>query len=121
MDREGCSGGLALFWNKSLNCNIVNYSIHFVNMTVDDGITGQWRLSGFYGLIDRSRRQDSWKLLQSLFGLSSLPWCVFCDFNDIISSDKCGTVDHPAWFMRGFRDVVPDCNLMDLVMARFLD
>ena len=74
-----------------------------------------WRLTCFYGFPERNRRRDSWNLLRILHGNSSLPWCIFGDFNDLLSpGDKMGSVEHPSWLFRGFSEAINDCALSEL-------
>lgn len=41
-------------------------------------------------------------------------------FNDILSpDDKCGCVEHPAWLIRGFREIIDQCNLVDLPLLGY--
>ncbi|KAH9670971.1 reverse transcriptase domain-containing protein [Citrus sinensis] len=37
---------------------------------------GKWRLTGFYGFPESSRRRESWDLLRLLAGSSNLPWLI---------------------------------------------
>lgn len=93
----------------------MNYSLNYINMEVGDNSKGNWRLTGFYGIPDRSKRKDSWNLLRNLAGMSQLPWCIIGDFNNILSADeKRGNVEHPQWLLNGFRNVVIDCNLVNI-------
>ena len=72
-------------------------------------------MTAFYGFSERSKRKQSWDLLRRLSTGSSLPWVCLGDFNDILSpDDKNGRVEHPAWLIRGFREVVSECGLSDL-------
>ncbi|RVW81652.1 Transposon TX1 uncharacterized 149 kDa protein [Vitis vinifera] len=84
----------------------------------EDGIW--WRVTGFYGFPDRSQRHLSWNLLQSLYSTSSLPWCCLGDFNDIVcNEEKRGSVPHPPWLIRGFREAISDCQLQDLPLKGY--
>lgn len=83
VDREGRSGGIAIIWKQSFKCRIINYSMNFINVEVSDNDRGLWRLTGFYGYPERTRRRDSWNLLRNLATMSLLPWCVIGDFNDL--------------------------------------
>lgn len=53
-----------------MKCNIISYSINFINMEITDDTRGLWRLTGFYGLPERARRKASWNLLRSLANMS---------------------------------------------------
>ncbi|CAH9143861.1 unnamed protein product, partial [Cuscuta epithymum] len=115
VDKEGKSGGLAILWRVASMVDLVNYSKNFINVLIKEDGSDPWRLTGFYGVPDRSRRRESWEILRSLASLSTLPWCIVGDFNDILTQDeKRGWVDHPAWLLRGFRDTVIACGLVDI-------
>ncbi|KAL2984842.1 hypothetical protein AAZX31_12G113500 [Glycine max] len=56
-----------------------------------------------------------WDLICSIADQSALPWCIFGDSNDLLSSDeKIGNRDHPNWLIQDFCEVISDCNLHDL-------
>lgn len=64
------------------------------------------------------RRKESWNVLRNLAGASSLPWCVFGDFNDILSSDeKKGRSERVSWLIPGFRQTVLDTWMFNLHMS----
>jgi hypothetical protein len=120
VDREGRGGGVALLWRKSLNCNITGYSLNHIDIDINDPVHGNWRLTGFYGFPEGSRRRDSWNFLRHLSGLSQLPWCIIGDFNDILSAEeKKGRVDRPNWLINGFREAVTDLGLIDIHMEGY--
>ncbi|XP_031120221.1 uncharacterized protein LOC116023364 [Ipomoea triloba] len=76
---------------------------------------GVWRMTGFYGFPERSRRSESWDLLRTLAGRSTLPWVVVGDFNDLLfQHEKRGGNPHPDNLLRGFGEVVEDCGLSQL-------
>jgi hypothetical protein len=96
IDVEGRSGGLAIMWKDSVRCRVMNYSRNFINIIVEDEEKGDWRLTCYYGYPERSRRRMSWDLLRELRDMSTLPWCVIGDFNDLLSQeDKKGLLPHP--------------------------
>jgi hypothetical protein len=85
IDVEGRSGGLSVMWKENMKCRIMNYSRHFINIIVSDGDKGDWRLTCYYGYPERSRRRQAWDLLRELRDMSTLPWCIIGDFNDLLS------------------------------------
>lgn len=49
--------------------------------------------------------------------MSSLPWCVIGDYNDILSDEeKKGRSERAPWLIRGFRQAMIDAGLIDLQM-----
>ncbi|GAU35928.1 hypothetical protein TSUD_69610 [Trifolium subterraneum] len=82
---------------------------------VEDEQWGEWRLTCYYGYPERSRRRAAWDLLRGLGSMSSIPWCVIGDFNDLLSqADKKGIHPHPNSLCMGFRQAVSDCDLTDI-------
>ena len=74
-----------------------------------------FRLTGFYGLANRSQRSSSWEILRNLHAAHSLPWCVIGDFNELMhQSEKRGNHPHPGSLIEAFRQAVTDCGLSDL-------
>ncbi|PNY08791.1 endonuclease/exonuclease/phosphatase family protein, partial [Trifolium pratense] len=120
VDRDGRSGGLAVFWKSTFNCNIINFSSNFINLQVHDTMRGDWRLTSFWGYSDSARRRQSWNLLRDLASMSTDPWCIIGDFNDLLSSDdKKGGPERPAWLYNGFRNAVSDCSLLDMPLEGY--
>lgn len=117
MNSIGRSGGLAILWKHPFDCEILNYSQHFINIKASQGGRPVWRLTCFYGCPESERRRESWNILRTLATDISLPWCVIGDFNDLLSNEeKRGRCDHPLWKIRGFREAVTDCQLTNLVL-----
>jgi len=117
VDRLGRGGGLAFLWKKSVNCTITNYSQNHIDIKVDDSSIGKWHLTGFYGMPESGRRKESWNFLRNLARVSSLPWCIIRDYNDILSdAEKKGRSERALWLIRGFRQAVIDAGLFDLQM-----
>jgi exonuclease III len=88
VDRIGRSGGLAMFWRSSLNCQLLDYSQNHISVEVIDTDRGNWRLTGYYGYPNGGRRRASWDFLRTLSQQSPLPWCIFGDFNDIMDAQE---------------------------------
>lgn len=115
VDRIGRSGGLAVFWKRSAECSIVGYSQNHVDLVFTENNIQKWRLSCFYGFLERARRSQSWELICNLAQLSNLPWCIVGDFNDLLyATDKKGIHPHPEYLMRGFRNAIDSSSLAEL-------
>ena len=115
VNRVGRGGGLALLRKQPMACNLLSFQNNFIDVSVHVPNKVVWRLTCFYGFLERNRRKDSWNLLRILHGNSSLPWYIFGDFNDLLSpGDKMGSVEHPSWLFRGFSEALTDCGLSEL-------
>ncbi|XP_058741383.1 uncharacterized protein LOC131613755 [Vicia villosa] len=115
IDVDGRSGGLAVLWKNSNKCSVQNFTHNFINIHVKDDNKGEWRLTCYYGYPERNRRRQAWDMLREISSMSSLPWCIIGDFNDMLSQqDKHGIHPHPNWLCNGFRDTVSDYNLVDI-------
>jgi hypothetical protein len=77
-----------LFWKSIVNCSITSYSHNHIDAEVVDINKGKWRLTGYYGFPENSRRKDAWQFLRQLSNMSSLPWCILGDFNNILSPNE---------------------------------
>ncbi|XP_019159671.1 PREDICTED: uncharacterized protein LOC109156272 [Ipomoea nil] len=115
VDADEGRGGLALLWNSGIDVEVRGYSNHYIDsiVTGKEGFT-RWRLTGYYGNPEWSRRRESWNLLRYLSSINNLPWALFGDFNDIIGDwEKEGRVPHPRWLLRGFGEAVNESGLFD--------
>lgn len=83
----GRSGCLLLFWLKDNNVQIISFSSGHIDSFINY-ISYHFWFTGFYGNLVTSQRHHSWKLLQKLSNISSLPWIIWGDFNEIIYSHE---------------------------------
>lgn len=85
----GQNGSLTLFWNHSVELEIVNYSDFLIHALVKETeCQDECLISGFYGRPETTERHLSWELLSQVNVDNDLPWCVVGNFNEIISQDK---------------------------------
>jgi hypothetical protein len=54
VDRMGRSGGLAMFWQSSLNCQVFDYSQNHISLEIMDTDRGNWRLIGLGVAMNRT-------------------------------------------------------------------
>jgi hypothetical protein len=116
VDPVGRSGGLALLWYKEDNLEIFNYSRRHINVVVKD-MGGQpiWKMTGFYGHSDSSKRDESWAILRHLKLCGPIPWLCAGDFNEIVDqSEKEGFAVRREAQMVKFRETLEECQLGDL-------
>lgn len=90
VDREGRSGGLAVLWKDPVKIQVINFARNYINLEMHEREQRKWRLTGFHGLPESTRRRESWNLLRSLAGMSDLPWCIIRDFNDLLAHEEKG-------------------------------
>nr|POE83547.1 hypothetical protein CFP56_48278 [Quercus suber] len=110
------AGGLALLWKTSMQVEILTYSPRHIDaiMTEEQG-RKKWRFTGFYGHPETGKREESWKLMESLSHRSDLPWVCMGDYNEIMhAKEKEGGGVRPEGQMRAFREVINKCQLRDL-------
>ena len=67
-------GGLALLWKRQVKVDVLSYSPRHIDVVVfEEQGTRKWRFTGFYGHPETGKREESWKLLESLSNRSNLP------------------------------------------------
>ncbi|KAH9672066.1 reverse transcriptase domain-containing protein [Citrus sinensis] len=115
VERVGRSEGLALLWQATSSVRLLKYATNFIDAEIEVQEIGKWRLTGFYGYPESSKRRESWDLLRLLSSSSSLPCLCIGDFNDLLAAnEKRGKIVHPNWKFVGFQRAIEDCNLIDL-------
>ena len=82
----GQSGGLALLWKPESKVAIQGFSWWHIDAHITCTRIGIiWRLTGFYGQPDTSKREETWTILESLGQSNQLPYLCIGDYNEIIS------------------------------------
>lgn len=72
VDSMGRSGGLILFWRNSAEVIVRSFSKGHVDVVVREENLN-WRFTSFYGDLDPTKREDSWKLIERLNDNLNLP------------------------------------------------
>ena len=86
---------------------MLGYSSNHIDILVQDEGFSEWRFTGYHGYPERQRIREAWAFIRLLHSISSLPWCVAGDFNDMLSpDDKTGRIPHPEWLLQGFKEVI---------------
>jgi hypothetical protein len=116
VDAVGHSGGLALFWKERNVVEIQNYTRKHISAVVYfSDRSKSWRLTGFYGNPDWTKRYESWTLLRHLKLYEPDAWLCIGDFNEIIDqTEKWGGVFRSENQMMQFRLALEECGLSDL-------
>jgi len=88
---------------------------YHIDSIVDGGSEMAWRLTGFYGELNTTYRNNGWDMLCMLNSKPKLPWCCFRDFNELLEvKDKKGGAPRPYNQMQMFKDVLDQCGFVDL-------
>ncbi|XP_059436088.1 uncharacterized protein LOC132169016 [Corylus avellana] len=116
VDSVGRSGGLALMWQYDSGVEILNFSRRHINAKVSSHSDGvPWKLTGFYGQPNASKRMEGWSLLRHIAKLEPEPWVCVGDFNEILNlSEKFGGHGRPSKLMEDFQSALDDCGLSEL-------
>ena len=109
-------GGLAFLWKRAVKVDVLTYSPRHIDVVViEEQGTRKWRFTGFYGHLETGKREESWKLLESLINRSNLPWICMGDYNEIMyAKEKEGGGVRPDGQMRCFREAINRSRLKDL-------
>ncbi|XP_040956135.1 uncharacterized protein [Gossypium hirsutum] len=116
VDSIGSKGGLSQSWLGKVNITLRSFSNRHIDVFVEEGEVGKiWRLTGFYGSPYSQDRNAAWNLLRQLRNQGDYPWLVCGDFNEILYGfEKKGGLPREERRMEAFRQVLDDCNLVDL-------
>lgn len=115
MDSQGHGGGIALLWRNEGGIKVTSSCNNYIDFEVTHDQLGRWRYTGYYGFPERGRRVDSWNMMRNMASMSTLPWCLIGDFNDMVTLDeKKGGVRLPRMLLAGFSEAIEDCGLVDL-------
>jgi exonuclease III len=115
----GLSGGLALFWHENVSVEIQSINERVIDAYVRLSPNApRWRLTCVYGEPHVENRHRMWDMLRNLSMISELPWLVIGDFNEAFWPEEhlSFTPRSPSQ-MDAFREVLSDCNLIDLGFA----
>ena len=113
-------GRLVLFWRTDIEVDVVSSSLNHIDAIINKNSDSTWRFIGFYGEPETHRRHESWDLLHRLNGQNSLLWLCAGDFNEVIKhSEKSGGRLRPRAQIQLFREVLDECNFMDLGFKGF--
>lgn len=112
---DGRSGGLAMYWNNNLGMELIHFSQYHIDMKVSETGKEKWRLTCIYGEAQRHLRHKTWDLLKFLSTESDLPWICVGDYNEVLRPEEhLGIAARDPVQMRGFREAVDVCGLIDL-------
>ncbi|CAN6587433.1 unnamed protein product [Malus baccata var. baccata] len=88
----GRAGGLSLWWDDSLDVEILFSSKHIIDARVMEKGAHRWvRVTGIYGTPYRCDKGEFWNWMSTYFSPSDMPWLCAGDFNEFLwDSEKVG-------------------------------
>ena len=108
-------GGLALLWKDSVTISVEDSSKYCIDALIDKGLDQVWHFTGFYDEPITLKHFEAWNKLKSLNTLPHIPWLCAGDFNEITrQKEKLGDALRNHNQMQLFREVIDECNFMDL-------
>jgi hypothetical protein len=116
VDGQGKGGGLGLYWDDTMNINILSYSLHYTNTLIWHAEHhAHWRCTFVYGEPRTQARTNMWSLLKRLKPISSAPWLLIGDFNKALwSFEHLSVRKRPEQQMAEFWDTLEHCEVHDL-------
>jgi hypothetical protein len=116
VDSHGKGGGLVLFWDDSINLQILFYTLIW-----DVEHHAHWRGTFVYREPRTQDRGEMWELLKRLKPLSGAPWMIIGDFNEAMwSFEHFSSRTRSERQMQAFRDTLAHCDVFDLGFNRLL-
>jgi hypothetical protein len=116
VDSDGLSGGLALFWDESINVTLLFQGDRYIDVTIkEDPSATPWRATFVYGEPHVDKRKEMWDVLRGLCGAWPGPWMLIGDFNETMwQYEHFSETPRPERQMMDFREVLSHCDLHDL-------
>lgn len=105
------SGGLALLWQDPMQIHVQSFSIHHIDVLVDNDEHDKWRSTGIHGQPKDDMKHKTEELLERLAEEKVGPWVCQGDFNlMLLSCEKSGggefDVNYAKFFRRAVRSAV---------------
>lgn len=113
---EGMSGGLALFWDESVQVEIKGINGRYIDAYVRLSLNDPWwHITFVYGEPRVENRHHMWSMLKALKQSSTLPGIVLGDFNEALwQFEHFSKRKRNESQMQAFRDTLLQCELYDM-------
>jgi hypothetical protein len=105
-----------LFWDDAIKLKVLSYSMHYIDTLIRDGdYHASWCATFVYGEPRAQNRQVMWELLKRIKPVSSVPWLLIGDFNEVMwSFEHFSARRRPEKQMMEFRDILSHCEVHDI-------
>ena len=111
----GIGGGLALFWDESMNVVLKSYNSRHIDVLITELDCCTWRATFLYGEPRAQDRHLMWSLLRRIRSNSGDPWLMIGDFNEAMwQTEHKSHRKRSESQMRDFREVLSECDLHDI-------
>ncbi|KAF9598404.1 hypothetical protein IFM89_027837 [Coptis chinensis] len=114
----GLSGGLWIFWEKSVVVDVLMYDSWFIHCKIAvqvNGVKECFFLCCVYGNAKSCVRRLQWPVLTMFKPNNNESWLLMGDFNEITCpEEKCGGKPFNYPKVRFFLDMIDDCESLDL-------
>ncbi|XP_074352810.1 uncharacterized protein LOC141691961 [Apium graveolens] len=106
-----------LAFDEGVEKELSRYSNHHIDMEFLENNIASWRLSCYYGYLERTQRRESWDIILRLERISSITWCIWGDFKDLyfplIGKEGLTT---PSVSLMVFRNMLEECQLSEFTL-----
>lgn len=86
---EGKGGGVALFWDESVEVELFKINSRVIDVMVTDQEQGiKWRCTCVYGEPKTHLRHQMWDLLRKMRPMIKGPWLMLGDFNETMWQEE---------------------------------
>ena len=100
----GSRGSLAILWKKNVDLHMKTYTQNHIDALILTNLNLPWRITGFYGKLERHLKHETWALLKNLSMWNSSSWVCIGDYNEILSTkEKDGRVPKSMHLMQEFQ------------------
>ncbi|CAN6700215.1 unnamed protein product [Malus baccata var. baccata] len=112
----GRAGGLSLWWDDTLDVEILFSSKHIIDARVMEKGAHRWvRVTGVYGTPYRCDKVEFWNWMSTYFSPSDMPWLCAGDFNEFLwDSEKAGGSQVLYNRLRYLESFLSSSELLDL-------
>ncbi|CAN1797548.1 hypothetical protein LINPERHAP1_LOCUS21304 [Linum perenne] len=109
VEPEGRGGGLALWWIKDVNLQILRQTPNYIDVKWTEG--GERFITFVYGAPNIQDRTRVWEEISEFKRPPDIPWCLIGDFNAVRSQEeKQGGAPANLRRMQIFNDAIMDCT-----------
>lgn len=116
VDCIGKSGGLCIFWKKSVKVEVLYSSNNVIHSFITNSNTNcSFHFSFMYGNPISQMRKRFWDTLNNLHQQNHKPWICTGDFNEILHAyDKNGGINHSRNLIQDFQDFLSHKDMEEL-------